>query len=91
MKIIFSKNLETIRKSKKISQEELAELIGVSRQTIYKWEADICMPSLNKIEKLLVVLNVSINELLNYKIYHKNILSYNLHNLNILLFLFFMI
>ena len=51
MKINFSYNLETIRKSKKISQEELAELIGVSRQTIYKWEADIYMPNLNKIEK----------------------------------------
>jgi len=35
MKINFSTNLETIRKSKKISQEELAELIGVSRQAIY--------------------------------------------------------
>lgn len=64
MKINFSSNLETIRKSKKISQEELAELIGVSRQTIYKQEADICLPNLNKIEKLLEVLNVSIEKLL---------------------------
>ena len=53
MKFKFSANLETIRKSKKISQEELAELIGVSRQTIYKWEADICLPNLNKIEKII--------------------------------------
>ncbi|MBR2891172.1 MAG: helix-turn-helix transcriptional regulator [Bacilli bacterium] len=64
MKINFSVNLETIIKSKKISQEELAELIGVSRQTIYKWETDICLTNLNKIEKLLEVLKVSINELL---------------------------
>ena len=64
MKINFGINLETIRKSKKISQEELAELIGVSRQTIYKLEADICLPNLNKIEKLLDVLNVSIEKLL---------------------------
>ena len=35
MKINFSANLETIRKSKKISQKEQAELIEVSRQTIY--------------------------------------------------------
>ena len=59
MKINFSSNLETIRKSKKISQEELAELIGVSRQTIYKWEADICLPNLNKIEKILKEHNLS--------------------------------
>lgn len=64
MKINFGTNLETIRKNKKISQEELAELIGVSRQTIYKWEAYICLPNLNKIEKLLKVLNVSIDKLL---------------------------
>lgn len=64
MKINCSTNLEIIRKSKKISQEELAELIGVSRQTIYKWEADICLPNLNKIGKLLEVLNVSIEKLL---------------------------
>lgn len=64
MKINYSFNLETIRKSKKISQEELAELIGVSRQTIYKWEADICLPNLNKKESLLNVLNVPIEKLL---------------------------
>lgn len=64
MKINFSSNLEAIRKSKKISQEELAELIEVSRQTIYKWEADICLPNLNKIERLLEVLDVSIEKLL---------------------------
>lgn len=64
MKISLSTNLETIIKSKKISQEELAELIGVSRQIIYKWEADICLTNLNKIEKLLEVLKVNINELL---------------------------
>ena len=64
MIINFGANLETIRKSKKNRQEELAELIGVSRQTIYKWEAGICLPNLNKIEKLLEVLNVSIEKLL---------------------------
>lgn len=64
MKINFGTNLETIRKSKNISQEELADLIGVSRQTIYKWETDICLSNLNKIESLLNVLNVSIDRLL---------------------------
>lgn len=64
MKINFSNNLEKIRKSKRISQEELAELVGVSRQTIYKWEADICLPNLNKIESILKALDVSIDKLL---------------------------
>lgn len=66
MKMNFSNNLENIRRSRKISQEELAELMGVSRQTIYKWEADICLPNLNKIERLLKVLNVFVDKLLFY-------------------------
>lgn len=66
MKMNFSNNLESIRRSKKISQEQLAELIGVSRQTIYKWEADVCLPNLNKLVRLLKVLNVSVDKLLFY-------------------------
>lgn len=34
----FADNLKSIRKGKNLSQEELAELIGVSRQAISKWE-----------------------------------------------------
>lgn len=34
----FAENLRLIRKEKNISQEELAEIIGVSRQAVSKWE-----------------------------------------------------
>ena len=34
----FGENLKNIRKQKNISQEELAEKLGVSRQSISKWE-----------------------------------------------------
>ncbi len=34
----FSENLQAIRKKNQLSQEELAELLGVSRQAISKWE-----------------------------------------------------
>lgn len=34
----FGDNLRIIRKSKKISQEDLAEKVGVSRQSVSKWE-----------------------------------------------------
>lgn len=60
----FSNNLITIRKRKNISQEKLAELLDVSRQTIYKWEADICLPNLHRLERLVLVLGVSYDELL---------------------------
>ena len=56
--------IKDLRKQNNMTQEELAKACGVSRQTIYKWEADICLPNLNKIEKLFKVLNVSIDKLL---------------------------
>ena len=37
----FSDNLKTIRKEKNLSQEELAELLGVSRQAVSKWESGV--------------------------------------------------
>lgn len=37
----FAENLKQIRKENKLSQEELAELLGVSRQAISKWEQGV--------------------------------------------------
>ena len=34
----FGENLQTIRKEKRLSQEALAEILGVSRQAVSKWE-----------------------------------------------------
>ncbi len=44
----FGDNLREIRKQKNISQERLAELLNVSRQSISKWEQDICYPEMEK-------------------------------------------
>ena len=40
----FAENLKQIRKEKNISQEKLAELLGVSRQAVSKWEQGIGYP-----------------------------------------------
>lgn len=40
----FGKSLEFLRKKNHMGQRELASRIGVSRQTIYNWELDICRP-----------------------------------------------
>ncbi len=61
----FAKNLISIRKRKRISQEELAFIIGVSRQTIYSWEADLNSPTIIMLKKLAEVLEVGTDELLN--------------------------
>ena len=36
----FGENLKNVRKQRNITQEELAEILGVSRQAISKWESD---------------------------------------------------
>lgn len=37
----FGENLKEIRKIKKISQEKLAQMLGVSRQSVSKWECGV--------------------------------------------------
>ena len=45
----LGKNIQYLRKQKRISQEQLAEMMSVTRQTISKWEADEIIPELNKL------------------------------------------
>ncbi len=53
-----------LRKEHKLSQEQLAEKIGVTRQTISNWELGETSPNPDQLKLLSKVLNVSIDELL---------------------------
>ena len=53
-----------LRKSKHLSQEELAEKLDVTRQTISKWETDQSIPELDKIIPLCELYGITPNELL---------------------------
>lgn len=59
----FAENLKRIRKEKDISQEELAELMDVSRQAVSKWEQGAGYPEMEKMILLSEKLNVSLDEL----------------------------
>lgn len=48
----LGKNIQFLRKQQKITQEQLAEKMAVSRQTISKWESDEVIPELNKLIEL---------------------------------------
>lgn len=61
---MLGEKIHNLRKSKKISQEQLAELIGVSRQTISNWELGETSPNPDQLKLLSSSLNVSIDELL---------------------------
>ena len=45
----LGKNIQYLRKQKRLTQEQLAEIMSVSRQTISRWEADDVVPELDKL------------------------------------------
>lgn len=55
------KRIETLRKSKKISQEDLAEKVGVSRTTVYKWESGTAKPNFAKLQALARALETTVS------------------------------
>lgn len=60
----FADNLKKIRKNKNLSQEELAEILGVSRQAVSKWEQNMGYPEVEKLLVLSSQLHVSLDDLL---------------------------
>ena len=64
----FSENLKKIRKEHNLSQEQLADELGVSRQAISKWESAVAYPEMDKIIALCDKFNLNIDDLL-----HKDI------------------
>ena len=61
----FGDNLKKLRKVKKLSQEDLAEKVGVSRQSVSKWETGDAYPEMNNILELCKIFRCNINDLVN--------------------------
>ena len=59
----IGERLLKLRKEKNISQEELANELDVSRQTISKWETDQSQPDFDKIIPLCEFFNITSDEL----------------------------
>lgn len=64
----FGDNLRNLRKSKKLSQEDLSEKVGVSRQSVSKWESGIAYPEMTNILILCKIFGCKINDLLSERI-----------------------
>ena len=64
----FSENLKQIRKEHHLSQEELAELLDVSRQAVSKWEQGQGYPEVEKLLLLSSKLNISLDVLMSNEI-----------------------
>lgn len=64
---MFKDNLIQMRKLLQLTQEDLAEKLGVTRQSVAKWEAGESIPDLDKCKQLADIFGVSLDDLANYE------------------------
>lgn len=60
--------IKYLRKENNMTQEDLANKLNVSRQTISKWETNVAIPDADNIVAISKLFNITTDELLNYKI-----------------------
>ena len=63
----FADNLIQLRKMNDLSQEELAEKIGVSRQTLSKYETGESLPDIERCKQLADIFGVTMDDLISYE------------------------
>lgn len=63
---MFKDNLIELRKLNNISQEDLASRIGVSRQTLSKYETGESLPDIDKCSAIAKTFGISVDDLINY-------------------------
>lgn len=64
--VMLSENLYNLRKLHKLSQERVAERLGVSRQAVAKWETGESAPDIHNCVALAQLYDVSVDELLSH-------------------------
>lgn len=72
VEICFASNLRILRQNKQMSQSELAEMVGVERQTVSKWENGINEPDFNTVVRLCRLFEISIEAFLTEPIEEKS-------------------
>ena len=66
--MMFNDNLNKYRKQKGLSQEELAFRLGVSRQSVSKWESGQSTPELERIIEIADLFGISLDELIGHEV-----------------------
>ena len=64
---MFKDNLVQMRKLSQLTQEDIAEKLGVTRQSVAKWESGESIPDLDKCKQLADIFGVSLDDLANYE------------------------
>ena len=61
----FNEKLQKLRKEKKYSQEELADMLDVTRQSVSKWESGQTYPEMDKLLAICKIFGCTLEELTN--------------------------
>lgn len=67
MELKLAENIRRLRKEKSMTQEALAEALGVTSGAVYKWEAELSTPELSMLVKLAELFDTSVDTLLGYE------------------------
>ncbi len=73
MEIKLAENIKKFRKERSFTQEQLAEILGVTVGAVYKWEAGLSMPEIRLLMTLADIFEVSVDVLLGYELQSSNI------------------
>ena len=68
MELKLAENIKRLRKDKGLTQEALADALGVTVGAVYKWEADLSNPELTMLVKLADLFDTSVDALLGYEV-----------------------
>ncbi|MBO7214943.1 MAG: helix-turn-helix transcriptional regulator [Clostridia bacterium] len=64
MEIKFAENLKNLRATKKMTQGQLAHILGVDQRTVSAWEKGVCEPSFSILSNLCEIFEEDFNGLL---------------------------
>ncbi len=67
MELLIGGKIKELRKSRHMTQEQLADAVGVSFQAVSKWENNIALPDITLVPMIANIFGVSIDELFDYK------------------------
>lgn len=78
MKLMIGENLKRLRKEKDFTQEQFAEVLGVSYQSVSRWENDVCYPDMELLPTLASFFDTTVDKLLgvNEKIEKEKVEAY---------------
>ncbi|MBO4406734.1 MAG: helix-turn-helix transcriptional regulator [Clostridia bacterium] len=68
MKMMLAENIRKFRKERSLTQEQLAETLGVTAGAVYKWESRLSVPDLELIVEMADFFDVSVDVLLGYEV-----------------------